>query len=173
LREAESIGRVGSWERDLVTNAITWPAGMFDLWGVDPNTFDGNYSAAREQIHLDDRPALDAAVGGCISTGVPFRVRYRITRANDKAQRWIDARGEATMSNGRVTRIGGALADVTEMVLADAEAVAAQEFQQAVFSASPDIIAVWDFDSASITWSNHSITEALGYSQQDVAEMGT
>jgi len=38
-----------------------------------------------------------------------------------------------------------------------------------VFSASPDIIMVWDFPSESTVWTNRPIPALLGYSQQDIA----
>jgi len=175
LRDAESIGRVGSWELNLVaepdTEAISWSDGMFELWGIEPTKFDGNYDAARRQIEPADLPLLDAAVAQCTTVGTPFRVRYRITRLGDKSQRWIDARGAATRNGGRVVRIGGALADVTDMVVADAAAAATQAFQQAVFTASPDVITVWDFDSGSDVWTNRSFPELLGYDQQDIAKI--
>ncbi|MET0863330.1 MAG: PAS domain-containing protein, partial [Nakamurella sp.] len=107
------------------------------------------------------------------AAGTPFRLRYRITRRGDNIERWIDARGAATRHNGRVVRIGGALADVTELVQAATEAAAAQVFQQAVFNASPDIIAVWDFVTGSSLWTNRSVPALLGYNEQDIAEMST
>ena len=169
LRDAESIGRVGSWERDMVTDAIYWSAGMFELWGIDPDRFDGGYLSARQQIYPDDRPALDVAVDACATVGTPFRVRYRITRASDKSPRWIDARGAAFYENGRIARIGGALADITDQVAAEAAAAAAAAFQKAVFTASPDIIMVWDFPSQSTVWTNRSIPALLGYGAEDIA----
>jgi len=42
---------------------------MFDRCGIDPGAFDGDYLALRQQIHPDDRPALDAAVGGFTTPG--------------------------------------------------------------------------------------------------------
>ena len=36
LRQAESIGRVGSWEWDPTTGVTTWSTGLFALIGVDP-----------------------------------------------------------------------------------------------------------------------------------------
>jgi len=173
LRNAESIGRIGSWDWQLDTGVITWSPGLFELWGLDPDSFDGSYDAAREQVHPDDRAELDAAVQECRNTGSPFRVRYRITRASDNEERWIDARGAASREDGQVVRIGGSLADVTEQVLAYGEVAAAQAFQQAVFSASPDIIAVWDFVTESSLWTNRSVPEMLGYNSQEITEMAT
>ena len=173
LQTAESMGRVGSWDWELESGTITWSPGLFELWGLDSDRFDGSYDAAREQVHPDDRAELDAAVQQCRNTGEPFRVRYRINRASDNELRWIDVRGAAFREKGSVVRIGGALADVTEQVLAYAEVANAQAFQQAVFNASPDIIAVWDFVTESSLWTNRSVPELLGYNQQEIAEMDT
>jgi len=171
LREAESIGRVGSWELDTVTQQVVWSAGMFQIWGIDPDTFGGDYAAAVRQIYPEDAAIVDTAVASCVATGEPIHIRYRVVRADDGALRWIDGRGEAIYRNGQLVRIGGVVADVTDEVVAEAEALAAHSFQQAVISASPDIIAVWDLASWSIVWVNRSITDLLGYDAQDVADM--
>ena len=171
LRDAESMGRVGSWDLDLGTGSITWSRGLYELWGLDPDGVD-DFDAARDQIHPDDLPELDAATQECRNTGAPFRVRYRISRAGDNEQRWIDVRGAAALENGHIVRIGGALADITEQMQAYAEVAEAQAFQQAVIGASPDIIAVWDFTTQSSVWTNRSIPGMLGYNSQDITEMG-
>jgi len=172
LREAESIGRVGSWELNTLTQQVLWSAGMFQIWGIDPDTFGGDYAAgARQQIHPEDAAIVDTAVAACVATGEPIRIRYRVTRADNGALRWIDGRGEAIYQDGELVRIGGVVADVTDEVVAEAEASAAHSFQQAVISASPDIIAVWDLASWSIVWANRSITDLLGYDAQDVEDM--
>ncbi len=163
LNDAEVIGHLGSWERDLQSGVLVWSDGMFRLWGMDRATFDGDYTAAREHIHPDDRPMLNAAVEACINTGEPIRVRYRITRLDDGAARWIQVTGEARYDNGRRVRIGGVLADVTEQVLAVEEAEASNSFHRAVIDASPDVVFVYDVSTRSTTWTNRSLLDQLGY----------
>ncbi len=163
LRDAEAIGHLGSWEQDLQTGALSWSDGMFQLWGIDRASFDGDYTAAREQIHPDDRPALDDAVDACLDTGEPIRCRYRITRAGDGAMRWIQVTGEVRYENGRRVRIGGVVADVTEQVLAAQEASANHAFHQAVIGASPDLVFVYSLSTRTTTWTNRSLLDQLGY----------
>lgn len=171
LRGAESIGQVGSWETDLRTGTITWSTGLLELYGIDPASFDGDYPAAMHCIHPDDRAEVTAAVAAA-KAGRLGHVRYRVTRWNDGALRWIEGRGRALYENGRPIRVIGAVADITDQVMAEAEAAAAQSFQDAVFDASPDIISVWDFASRSITFTNHSITTLLGYTDEEVRRAG-
>ena len=173
LREAQSIGRLGSWELDIATSAITWSDTLFELYGLDPAQFGGDYAAALSCIHPDDRNAVAEATATSMSTGAPLRVRYRVTRP-DGAQRWFDARGEALYQDGRMVRLTGAVADVTEHVAAETEALAAHAFQEAIISASPDIIFVYDESTRSTVWTNRSLTEMLGYGSDlgaDVIEL--
>ena len=119
LRSAQTIGRIGSWERDLRTNALTWSDTMFDLYGVDqvgsPATF---HEGLKIHIHPDDRDRVDRAISGCIKMGQPMRVRYRLTRPNDGQLRWFELRGELISEGGLPVRIEATVADVTREIIA-------------------------------------------------------
>lgn len=169
LRDVESIGGVGWWELDLRTRAVTWSAGLFELYGLDPDQFSGDYAAALECIHPQDQAPVNAGVEECMRSGRPLRVRYRINRHDDGSLRWIDSRGQAQYQDGERIRIVGAIADVTEHVHAHAQALAAETFHQAVVEASPDIIFVYDVSTESMTWANRSVPELLGYPEATAA----
>jgi PAS domain S-box-containing protein len=165
LLESQTIGRNGWWDIDLRTNVITRSDTLHELYGVLRDESTGDYPEILDAIHPEDRAKVDAVLEACKSTGEPVRVGYRVTRANDGALRWMDARGQAQREGGQVVRIVGSVADVTEMteqVMAEAEARAAQAFQQAIISASPDLIFVYDIPSLATVWTNRSITEMLG-----------
>ena len=170
-RDAEAIGHAGSWALDLRTQAVYWSEGLFELYGLDVDNFDGDYAGALNCINAEDRAVIDAGVQACASTGRPLRGRYRIVRATDGAVRWIQTNGEAQYEDGVAVRICGAVVDITEQVAAETDAAAARSFQQAVLTASPDTISVYDLDSRSIEWSNRSISGMLGYSAADMAAM--
>lgn len=163
LRDAEAIGRVGSWELDLRDQSVNWSPGIFDLYGLRQEDFGGDYAEALNCIHPDDRAHVNAGVEACATDGVPFQARYRINRFDDGDLRWIDARGAAQYEGGDRVRIVGAISDVTDHVLAEVKARDDQAFQQAVIEASPDIIFVYDVGSRSTTWTNRSQPEILGY----------
>ena len=98
-------------------------------------------------------------------------MRYRINRADDGELRWLDARGAAVYEHGRVARIVGVAADVTEQVATEQSAASARSFQQAIMTASPDIIFVWDLTTDSAVWSNRSIIAELGYTDTQARAM--
>ncbi len=127
LSEAQSIGHVGSWELDVTVSQVSWSDTLFELYGLDPKLFAGDYQAALDCIHPDDRAAVDAATQACIETGEPLRVRYRVTRADDGQLRWFDARGEALYQQGQLVRLAGAVADITDLIAAESEAKEARD----------------------------------------------
>ena len=175
LRQAQAVGRVGSWELDINTSAVTSFDAIFELYGQDQKAFTGDYLAALECIHRDDRDAVDIAANTCAATGTPFHVRYRVVRPNDGELRWIDSRGARILGPGQPARMVGTAADVTEVtaaVLAGAATLAANAFQLAVMTSSPDIVSVYDVASRSTVWSNRTLGELLGYTGAELTAIG-
>ena len=171
LRRAESIGRLGSWELDVATEVVTWSPGLSTIMGCKPTTSTDDLAASMTNIHPDDVEAARAALRTCARTGEPQRMRYRITRVRDGAPRWMDARSEAVYEDGRVVRIEGVVADVTEQVGAEHASVSARSLQQAIMTASPDIIYVWDLGSRTTVWKNRSLGDELGYTAAQAQEI--
>ena len=163
VQRAEFIGQVGSWELDLTTDIVTWSAGLSRLMGREPVACASDLDATMANIHADDREAARVALQVCARTGEPQRLRYRINRGGDGVIRWMDTRTEALYEDGRVVRIDGVVADVTEQAEAEQASASARSFQQAVMTASPDIMFVWDLPSQSAVWTNRRLTDELGY----------
>jgi diguanylate cyclase (GGDEF)-like protein/PAS domain S-box-containing protein len=137
LRDAEAIGRSGSWEWDTINDVITWSEGLFALHGLERTSFEGGYAQAAARVHPDDRQKVDEALEAC-RRNEAVRFRYRIARANDGTTRWFDSRVSAVFENGILVRLIGAVADVTGQITAEAAAVEANAFQRAIIAASPD-----------------------------------
>jgi PAS domain S-box-containing protein len=174
LEEAQDLGRVGSWECDLITGVLTWSDAMLNLFGLDPLAFDGDYAAAMQCIHPDDRAAVDAVLLGCRATGSSFDVRYRVIRADNGDLRWFDAKGRVLFEGDVPLRLAGAVADVTEQVQAEQGARTAQAFFKAVLTASPDLTMVIDLTSSRVVYGSRgqgmlglSIEQLMALSGED------
>ena len=129
----QTIGRIGSWEMDVSTHEVFWSDSLFELYGIDPQDFDGNYEAVGPLIHPDDRQLVDAAVFACVSDGTPFDVRHRALRSDGEV-RWFDASG-ARDPNGY--RVAGAVLDVTPQVLAAQALADGEERFRLAFDTAP------------------------------------
>jgi diguanylate cyclase (GGDEF)-like protein/PAS domain S-box-containing protein len=175
LREAQAIGRQGSWELDIETTAVTWSDTLFELYGLAREDFGGDFAAALECVHPDDRHQVAAAIETGARTSEPFRVSYRVTRPVDGELRNFDAHGQRLSEEGQGDRLVGVVTDVTDItkqILAEAEERGANAFQAAVIQASPDIIYVRDVTTHKTVWSNRSVAQELGYASEDLNDIG-
>jgi diguanylate cyclase (GGDEF)-like protein/PAS domain S-box-containing protein len=118
LHDAEAIGHSGSWEWDAVTDVITWSDGLFAMHDLDPTEFPGGYVQAASRVHPEDMQIVDAAMEACRQGEETVRFRYRVARAGDGAQRWFDSHARGVFHDGVLVRRVGAVADITEIVLA-------------------------------------------------------
>ena len=168
LRDAEDIGRAGSWEWDVATDVITWSDGLFQLHGLARQTF-GDYRQAASRVHPDDRAAVDEAMEAC-RRGESVRIRYRVSRASDDQLRWFESRASGVLEDGVVVRLIGAVADITEQVLAEAEVVKTNAFLTAVLVASPDYTFITDVRTGAMVYGSKD-RDLLGRNSRDTEQL--
>ena len=166
LREAQFVGRLGSWELDLETNRVTRSDGLLELVGWEREKAEGDLSAGLETAHPEDRELVERAFRVCTQTGESLRLRFRIIRP-DGQQRWVESRAERYSRDGKPVRLAGTVADVTEAVLTEAASAAQQEVvragrrHEALLSALVQGVVVFDVDGTVIT-ANSSAAELFG-----------
>jgi diguanylate cyclase (GGDEF)-like protein/PAS domain S-box-containing protein len=147
LRDAELVGHSGSWDWDVDSGVITWSDGLFALHGLDPMSFEGGYAQAASRVHEDDRKSVDEAMMACRNDDSVQLFRYRVHRASDGEVRWFESRAQGVFDNGRLLRLNGAVADVTDRIQAEQQLGDANRFLNAVLTASPDYTFITDLRS--------------------------
>lgn len=55
LVEVQRLCRIGHWEFDLATQKLAWSDELHKLFGLMPESFDGNHETFLQLIHPDDR----------------------------------------------------------------------------------------------------------------------
>ena len=122
LAEAERVARFGSWEWDIAANEVVWSDGLFAIYGISREDFDGTYQPGSERVHAEDRERVDAAVRRALETCAPLDLDYRIVRPDGRVRR-VHGRAEVIAdAQGRPLRMTGTAQDVTD-VRATAEAL--------------------------------------------------
>lgn len=112
LEESQRVAQIGHWERNLVTNCITWSDEVYRIFGLPPGKLD--FHSLQLMIHPDDRPQWQRNSEAAILGLRPYEVEYRLVRP-DGSIRNILSRGEvARDSVGCPLRIFGILQDITE-----------------------------------------------------------
>ncbi|HEU4738691.1 MAG TPA: PAS domain-containing protein [Solirubrobacterales bacterium] len=116
LAEAERIARIGSWEWDIQTNQLTCSDGLFAIYGITAEDFDGHYEPSNTQyIHPADRKRVETEMQRAVDTGTPVDIEYRIIRPDGRVRR-LHSRAELVAdAAGNALRLNGTAQDVTEL----------------------------------------------------------
>jgi len=114
LKEAQRIGKIGYWERDLVADRITWSEETCNIFGLPlPN---GGLSQAdlQELIHPEDRHIQQQALEETLRQLHPYDVEYRIVKP-DGETRFVHVIDQIVCDeSGRPIRLFGTVQDITE-----------------------------------------------------------
>jgi PAS domain S-box-containing protein len=116
LADAERVARLGSWEWDIPANHLTCSEGLFAIYGIDPEEFDGSYDPGNTKwVHPDDRELVATEMGQAVETGTPVDFEYRIIRPDGRVRR-LHSRAELIADpEGNALRLTGTAQDVTEL----------------------------------------------------------
>ena len=122
LFEAQSVARLGSWERDIDTGKATWSPEFCRLIGADPLSVDPSSGAFYEFVHPDDVDLVSACTERARIDGTPFAVDFRVRpQAGDVEERWLHGRGRRTETKDGRLVITGTIQDITDRKRADEE----------------------------------------------------
>ncbi|HLJ94597.1 MAG TPA: PAS domain-containing protein, partial [Gemmataceae bacterium] len=110
---AHSIGRIGHWEWNSLTNENKWSPEIEALYGLPPGGFASTYEAWAKLLHPDDLPKAEEAVRRAMETGKYF-TEFRVIWP-DGSVHWLEARAHVFKDDDdKPVRIMGVNMDVTE-----------------------------------------------------------
>ncbi len=117
LRLAMDIGRIGCFERDLLTNTVIWDEQAQKIMGLPEGTPDP--AEVRNIVHPDDHAMLQTAMDQSLDsvTRSPYSVEFRLVRPDGQLQ-WMTALGRVFFDESatppRPQRRFGVIQDITE-----------------------------------------------------------
>jgi PAS domain S-box-containing protein len=111
---AEEAGRLGIFEWQVATNTVRLSPKFLSLYGL--TAFDGRYESWRACIFREDQIRVTELIENAFEGHAhELNAEFRITRGNDRALRWIEARNVIFYDSGqRPVRVVGVNVDVTE-----------------------------------------------------------
>jgi signal transduction histidine kinase len=123
LEETQSISRIGGWEYDVSNGRITWTPEVYRIYGVDrdydPNDVDRDIA----RYAPGSAPVIERAFRNALEKGEPYDLELELIRGTGERNqvRTIRTIGKATLVNGKVVRVFGNIADITEQKRAGEE----------------------------------------------------
>jgi PAS domain S-box-containing protein len=113
------LAAVGAWELDLGTHALTWSDQTKRIHEV-PQDYTPTVEGAIELFAPEARDVVAAAVRAGIDHGKPWDLELPLQTAADRTI-WVRSQGEPEFEAGKAVRLIGAIKDVTEARLRQAE----------------------------------------------------
>jgi PAS domain S-box-containing protein len=114
LRRAHEVARLGDFEVEISSGAITASESLYHLMGWDPHDASLRQAKILDMVHPDDRAKVRAQLQQGLQ-GEPIQFEFRARHA-DGSYRWLACRAERQIDDrGRPLRLIGVNFDVTEM----------------------------------------------------------
>jgi PAS domain S-box-containing protein len=113
LRDAQRIGRVGSWEWEVDPDITIWSEELYRIFGRDPTRLPPAFAEHSALYTAASWLRLQSAVSNAVRTGEPYALELEYVRA-DGGSGWLEARGEGVRGDsGEITKLRGTVHEVT------------------------------------------------------------
>ncbi|GAC1314373.1 MAG: hypothetical protein NVSMB24_38920 [Mucilaginibacter sp.] len=117
LAETGKMGKIGAYERDLVTMIPRWSDEVYNIFEVDRSakpTLEATISFFKPSSQL----VLNAAIADCIKEGIPYDLELGITSAKGR-DIWVKAIGKCVFEEGKAVKLFGVIQDITDRKIAE------------------------------------------------------
>ncbi|WP_410642565.1 SpoIIE family protein phosphatase [Amycolatopsis sp. lyj-346] len=123
LQHAQRLGRIGGFEENVVTGAITWNTELFALYGLPPNAAPLSLHELPKHAHPDDAPAIGRFLRAVLHHKRPSSTAFRLQRSDGVARHIRVVAEPVVDGRGALVAVRGAYQDVssqhwTEVALA-------------------------------------------------------
>ncbi|GAB3528583.1 hypothetical protein GCM10027443_06700 [Pontibacter brevis] len=163
LREAEQVGRVGSYYGDVATLTFRFSEGMYRLLGLEPDSFAPTLDIIDAASHPDDVPVVRQVLEQAIRNKQPYEY-YRRVYLPDGEMRYMHSSGKVKCdSEGNAQAFIGIVQDITERKLIEEKIRQSELHFRTLLDNTPDIITRWDKDRRLI-FNNNAFEAATGMS---------
>src|SRR5262249_14742704 len=152
LRLAQQAARVGTWEWIVATGESVWSEMIWHLLGLEPG--DGLATVERflEFIHPEDRDRAWRKVNEVLADGQEYYDEFRIVRRDGQVL-WLSSKGRLfRATDGQPERMIGVNIDITDRRVAEETAWRAEQKDQAILNAIPDLMFVQSRDGIYIDY---------------------
>ncbi len=163
MENAQAVARVGSWEYDLQTKALSWTPETFRIFGVDPRSFAPSWDGAFARVDPLDRDSLLQAIRGLEANHTGLTADYRIVM-NDGTQKWVHGIVRTSSDDGGTARkLVGTVQDIAERKQGEHT----KALLAAIVDSSVDAIVSETTDGTITSW-NHAAERLYGYRAEEI-----
>ncbi|MDR4465659.1 MAG: PAS domain S-box protein [Nitrospira sp.] len=113
MQQTETIGKIGGWELDFVTDRLRWSEETYRLHETTPDKYSPTVETALNFYTPDSRPLIAEAIGKGIASGESWDLELELITAMGRPVA-VRAVGMVDVINGRAVRAYGTFQDITQ-----------------------------------------------------------
>ncbi|MGB3401497.1 MAG: ATP-binding protein [Microcoleaceae cyanobacterium] len=114
LSAAQRVAHVGSWDFNVLTQAMTWSEELYRIFGLEPELNTPSYDDLVRMIHPEDRESFVQQINLSLIEKIPDSHEFRLIRPSGEI-RYVESRIEVILNdNHQVIRLFGVILDLTE-----------------------------------------------------------
>jgi two-component system, cell cycle sensor histidine kinase and response regulator CckA len=152
LRFAQQVAKIGTFEWNIRTGAITWTPELESMYGLPPGGFPRTVEDFRKLVHPEDRAKVAALHTQSLEAGTLTEGEWRVIRPDGNVV-WITGRWQVFKNAlGEPARIMGVNIDVTERKRIEQVLQRSEDGFRLAAKATND--GLWDIDleAGTVSW---------------------
>lgn len=170
LAEAQHIAKYGNWNLDIASNKFTWSNELYNVFGIEMESFDETFSSYISLIDENDRDYVLQASLNTQMTGQPHDLEYSITTLTGE-KRIIHDTGYAEHDlTGKVFRVYGTAQNITERKKAAEELIREKNLSNAIINNLTGLFYLLDINGNFLRW-NKNVETVLGYNAAEISKL--
>ncbi|CAM9903633.1 unnamed protein product, partial [Chrysoparadoxa australica] len=111
LKNIETVAKIGYWEMLFETNDLFWSDEVFEIFGLDKNTYIPTIQNVRDLYSPEHLEALDNALQVATETGAGYDLELQVYHVSGR-KIWTRAVSHVEMKHGKPFRIYGTFQDI-------------------------------------------------------------
>jgi len=144
LNESHKIARMGSFENYILENRIIWNDEIYNILGIDKNSFSLTYKNIIKLIHPQDRQRVKKCYKDSLNNKKSYIVEYRIQKDTENLIYIIESANIKINKKGEVSKIVGIIQDITEKKISENEKLEQLQINDRLFNNLE--ISIWNED---------------------------
>jgi|GEM_PF-1920338 len=167
LKEAQHIGKQGSWEYDLVNDKLYASEELYRLFELEEGSQVPSYTLFFNRIHPKDRRLVSKCYTKSLREKKPLKIEHRLLLPDGRVK-WISTQGITYYDeNGNPIRSVGSTIDITEKKLIEISLRESEERFRFIFEHTGTATLLVD-KKGNIKFANQMCRKLFGYSTEQL-----
>ncbi len=172
LKEAQRIGKMGSWKWNVTTGQVNWTDEMFEIYDI-PHTVNPTHELFLSVVHPDDKEMIKKSLREAFETGArSFSAEFRVLCRDHEVRHVFSMAKVIQGTNEHTIEVVGITQDITQRKKAEKRLRETEERFRIIFENAADGMVMADLKTKQLFFGNKMIHQMLGCGEEELERLG-